>query len=83
MIHGGAHVGTVVVVEDAESIRHVLEPVYAALGLDWDPATVGAVERPWEAVHDARAGGLCDALRARPTSLDAETLDWPALKLQQ
>ena len=41
VIHGGAHVGTVVVVEDAESIRDVLEPVYAALELDWDPATVG------------------------------------------
>ena len=35
--------GTVIVVEDAEPVRSVLEEVYRALGLDWDPASVGAV----------------------------------------
>lgn len=40
-----AHVGGVIVVSGPERIRRVLEPVYAALGLEWDPATVGAVDR--------------------------------------
>lgn len=44
IIAGGAHVGSVVVVSGAGLIREVLEPVYAALGLDWDPASAGAVE---------------------------------------
>jgi len=28
----------------SERVRAVLEPVYRALGLDWDPATAGAVD---------------------------------------
>jgi octanoyl-[GcvH]:protein N-octanoyltransferase len=31
------------VVEDSAPIRKVLTDTYAALGLDWDPATAGAV----------------------------------------
>jgi lipoate-protein ligase A len=34
---------SVVVVDGAPAIRGVLEDVYSALGLDWDPASVGAV----------------------------------------
>ena len=34
---------SVVVVEGAARLRAVLEEVYGALGLEWDPATVGAV----------------------------------------
>jgi octanoyl-[GcvH]:protein N-octanoyltransferase len=34
---------TVVVVESSARVRSVLERVYSALELDWDPATVGAV----------------------------------------
>jgi len=40
---GGAHVGGVVVVDDAETINAVLVPVYDALGYDWDPGTTGAL----------------------------------------
>ncbi len=84
VIHGGAHVGTVVVVEDAESIRRVLEPVYAALELDWDPATVGAVERPWEAVHDALLAAYATRYELVTSTLDPETLALAqASKLQQ
>jgi lipoate-protein ligase A len=75
VIHGAAHVGTVVVTSDASSIRAVLEPVYAALGLSFDPGTVGAAERPWETVRSA----LLDAYGARyelvTEELDAETLE--------
>ncbi len=43
VVRGAAHVGGVVVVNDALRIRDVLVPVYRALGLDWDPRTTGAI----------------------------------------
>jgi lipoate-protein ligase A len=43
VIVGGAHVGAVVVVSGSDAIRDVLIPVYRALGLSWDPETVGSV----------------------------------------
>ena len=43
LIKGAWHIGGVIVVEEGERVRNVLVPVYAALGLGWDPATVGAV----------------------------------------
>jgi len=43
LVRGAAHVGGVVVVDDGESIRDVLIPVYRALRLDWDPRTSGAL----------------------------------------
>ena len=43
VITGGAHVGGVVVVRGAGRIRSVLEPIYAALELDWIPATTGSL----------------------------------------
>ncbi|MDQ3102419.1 MAG: hypothetical protein M3Q53_01095, partial [Actinomycetota bacterium] len=43
VITGGAHVGGVIVVRGAGRIRDVLEPVYDALELDWNPATTGSV----------------------------------------
>ncbi len=44
LIPGGWLFSSMILVTDADSVRDVLEPVYAALGLPWDPATVGAVE---------------------------------------
>ena len=44
LISGGAHVGAVVVVTGSALLCSALEPAYAALDLDWDPATTGAVE---------------------------------------
>jgi octanoyl-[GcvH]:protein N-octanoyltransferase len=43
LIKGGSHTGAVVVCTGADRVRDVLLPVYEALGLDWDPATAGAV----------------------------------------
>jgi lipoate-protein ligase A len=80
VISGGAHVGTVLVVDDADAVRRVLEPVYAALELDWDPATVGAVaeETPgasWEVVRDALLARYAERFRLVQDSLDPATLD--------
>jgi octanoyl-[GcvH]:protein N-octanoyltransferase len=44
IIAGGAHLGVVIVVRDSALVREALVPVYAALGLAWDPATAGSVE---------------------------------------
>ena len=44
LVRGGWLFGTVILVTDAEPVRAVLVDVYRALGLDWDPATVGAVQ---------------------------------------
>lgn len=43
LIRGAAHIGGVIVVDDAERVRDVLIPVYRALGIDWDPRTAGAL----------------------------------------
>jgi len=43
LVKGAAHVGGVIVVCDSTRVREALVPVYAAMGVDWDPATVGAV----------------------------------------
>lgn len=44
VIARAAHVGGVIVVGGSALVREALVPVYAALGLDWDPATTGAIE---------------------------------------
>lgn len=41
---GVALVGAIVLVTDHDSIASVLEPVYAALGVPFDPSTVGSIE---------------------------------------
>ena len=53
---------SVVVVEGAPVLRAVVEDVYAALGLDWDPATVGAIadEVPGLGVADVRTALLAE-----------------------
>jgi octanoyl-[GcvH]:protein N-octanoyltransferase len=43
VVAGGWLFSSVIVVENSAPIRAVLESSYAALGLDWDPATAGAV----------------------------------------
>ncbi len=43
LVRGAAHVGGVIVVDDSARVRDVLVPVYAELGLDWRPSSVGSV----------------------------------------
>jgi lipoate-protein ligase A len=78
MIRGAAHVGFVFTVRDAASIRRVLDPVYASLGLDWNPSTVGAVEDEiegigLEAVEQALLDRISAGSRLIETGLDEET----------
>lgn len=50
LIRGAAHVGGVVVVSDSASVVRVLTPVYQALEMGFDPATVGALDEEIEGI---------------------------------
>lgn len=79
MIQGAAHVGFVIVVTDSGLVREVLEPVYGALGLDWNPETVGSVEDELPGtglteVEDALLTSLGSGRSLRARELDSTTL---------
>lgn len=79
MIAGGAHLGAVIVAEGSELLRSALEPVYAALGLEWDPTTAGSVadEIPGIRVGEVEAAlvaELGDRFELEPVELDSATL---------
>ena len=79
MIQGAAHVGFVIVVIDSALIREVLEPVYEALELEWNPETVGAIEDEAPGADlETVEGSLLESLRENrkltPAVLDPETL---------
>jgi len=66
VVADAAHVGGVVVVTGGDRVREVLLPVYEALGLKWDPATVGSLEdeaagTTWEEAEAA----ILDAFASR------------------
>ena len=52
VIRGAAHVGGVIVVNDAAAVRNVLIPVYDALDVAWQPATTGSIEDELGAPRD-------------------------------
>jgi octanoyl-[GcvH]:protein N-octanoyltransferase len=85
VVAAGSHTGAVIVVDDAERIRAVLEPVYEALRLEWDPRTVGAVaDEPgladgaagelWDALRDALLAEYAERFELVPGQLDPDTL---------
>jgi octanoyl-[GcvH]:protein N-octanoyltransferase len=57
LVKNAGHLGGVLVVSDSARVRDVLVPVYAALELDFDPATAGSVE-------DALPGTTLDHVEA-------------------
>lgn len=78
VVKDGAYVGGVVVVADADRVNRVLDPVYAALGLEWEPAATGSLadERPEIAWDDARAAleaELAELYELERGDLDPET----------
>ena len=80
IVRGGWLLSTVVVVDSGARIRAVLEDVYAELGLEWDPATTGAVadEVPGVSVEDVREAMLAEHARRTaltPRALTAAELD--------
>jgi octanoyl-[GcvH]:protein N-octanoyltransferase len=79
LVGGGSHTGVVLVVQGERRINEVLEPVYAALGLDWEPAVTGSVrsEAPsatWDSVSDALVTEYAREYEIVEAELDDETL---------
>jgi lipoate-protein ligase A len=80
VVGGGSHTGVVLVVEGEDRINAVLEPVYAALGLDWTPAASGSVrtEVPsagWNTVRDAIVTEYAREYDLVEEPVDADTLE--------
>jgi octanoyl-[GcvH]:protein N-octanoyltransferase len=80
LVQRAAHVGGVVIVDGPARVRDVLIPVYRALGLAWDPATVGSLasEVPgvtWESAEDAILARFAQAFELEEGSLPASVLD--------
>jgi lipoate-protein ligase A len=75
MIRGAAHVGFVIAVSGAETIRSVLGPVYSSLDLEWNPETVGSVDQdvPGARLDDVEAA-LLERI-SRDSDLDEVPLD--------
>jgi octanoyl-[GcvH]:protein N-octanoyltransferase len=79
LIAGAAHRGAVIVAGGSELLREALVPTYAALGLDWEPATAGSIEdevgRVGVAqVEEAIVARLAERYELTETRIDAETL---------
>lgn len=64
VIRGGAHVGGVLTVGQSPGLREILEPIYAALGLEFETETAGSLTdfEPSITVEDVVAS-LLDVLR--------------------
>jgi lipoate-protein ligase A len=80
VVGGGSHTGVVLVVEGEDRINAVLEPVYTALGLDWEPSASGSVrtEVPsatWDGVRDAIVTEYAQEYDLVEDSVDPETLE--------
>ena len=87
LIRGGAHAGGVLVVTGSALLRAALEPVYAALDLDWDPRTAGSVEDevPGVGVEEAERAILAELgreLELVEATIDSRTLELAA-RLEQ
>ena len=79
VVGGGSHTGVVLVIEGADRINSVLEPVYAALGLDWEPAVTGSVRTEagsatWDTVADALVAEYAREYELVEAAVDSETL---------
>jgi lipoate-protein ligase A len=81
MIRGGAHMGGVVVASGSQEVTRALEPVYAALELEWDPATSGDVSAelgrqvdPGE-IEEALIAELAKSYELIDGEIDRETME--------
>jgi lipoate-protein ligase A len=83
LVSGGAHVGAVIVVTGSQRLRELLVAVYEALGLEWDPATLGSVS---DELAGVTLADVEDAILTRlgagwdlvPGELDPATLELAA-----
>jgi octanoyl-[GcvH]:protein N-octanoyltransferase len=74
LVRGGWLLSTVVVIDEAANLRRVLENVYGALELDWDPGTMGAVAEEAPGVSVESVGRLMLGLYSQRYQLVPATL---------
>jgi lipoate-protein ligase A len=79
VVAGGSHTGVVLVVAGEERIKRALDPVYAALGLDWRPEVTGSVANEngsagWTTVRDALIDQYSRDYDVMESDLDDDTL---------
>jgi lipoate-protein ligase A len=76
LVRGGALLGASIVVGDGPGVRAVLRDVYAALELDWDDATAGAVDEevPGVTLDEVERAVLGAYGELEAAELDPETL---------
>ena len=79
LVRGGWLLSTVIVVTAPSALRAVLTDVYDALGLDWDPATVGAVA---DEAPGGRVGRSVETARSSPATRRV-TASYPARSLPE
>jgi octanoyl-[GcvH]:protein N-octanoyltransferase len=89
MIRGGAHMGGVVVASGGRDVARALEPVYAALELEWDPATsgdvsaeLGRVVDPGE-IEEALIAELAKSYALIDAEIDEETVEIAQRSLEE
>jgi lipoate-protein ligase A len=87
MIRGGAHMGGVIVASGGAEVARALEPVYAALELEWDPATSGDVSAELgrqvdaDEIEEALISELAKSYELVSSELDEETVSAAARSL--
>jgi lipoate-protein ligase A len=76
LVRGGALLGASIVVGDGPGVRAVLRDVYAALELDWDDATAGAVDEevPGLTLDAVERAVIAAYGELEPAELSEETL---------
>lgn len=65
LVAGASHTGGVVVVDRSDLVNEALDPVYRALGYDWDPAATGSLADTVDVATSDVAGAVVAALATR------------------
>jgi len=81
LLRRSAHVGGVVVVEDADLVNRPLVPSYRALGYDWDPAATGALAEDATVDMPAALEAILAAFRSAGHDLVEAEVDEETLAL--
>ena len=81
VVGGGSHTGVVLVVDGEDRINAVLEPVYAALGLSWNPAASGSARTEERSAAWDRVAGALVSEYAREYDVVEDSVDEATLAL--
>jgi octanoyl-[GcvH]:protein N-octanoyltransferase len=81
LLRNSAHVGGVVVVENADLVNQPLVPAYRALGYEWDPAATGALADDAPVDMASATAAILDAFRSAGHELVEAEVDDETLAL--